>query len=200
MAATFKTLRCFARSGSPYTIPRARRKPAIFSGDCRTFTSTHFHRADEQANDEADSSATPLTSDSPQARHFARRNNTTPESAAEFLNFLDQHNQDYDSQGPQRPYDKEGNAIVDPEQELAAEQGPLILPRPPPNNRGFFAMDEENEDPGEDPDFKADDISSTAHGELEQVRELRELFRVAAWDMPLLWSKLQSREQTDSEA
>ncbi|KAL1310567.1 hypothetical protein AAFC00_000846 [Neodothiora populina] len=50
---------------------------------------------------------------------------------------------------------------------------------------GFFNMGEK-EDIGPDDDFKGDDISSTAHGELEQTREIREYARNAAWEMPLL--------------
>ncbi|KAF2458480.1 mitochondrial ribosomal subunit protein-domain-containing protein [Lineolata rhizophorae] len=38
----------------------------------------------------------------------------------------------------------------------------------------------------EDDAFDHDDISSLAHGELERQREVRELMRVAAWEMPLL--------------
>lgn len=61
--------------------------------------------------------------------------------------------------------------------------------REPRGNYGFFAMGEETEDPGEDPEFMADDISSTAHAELEQLRELRQYARVTAWDMPLLFGE-----------
>jgi small subunit ribosomal protein S35 len=31
-------------------------------------------------------------------------------------------------------------------------------------------------------------MTSTAHGELEQHREMREYARIMAWDMPLLYS------------
>ena len=62
------------------------------------------------------------------------------------------------------------------------------LEREPRWPEGFFALDEEREDPGEDPEFENDDITSTAHGELEEHREMREFARVMAWDMPLLYS------------
>ena len=39
-----------------------------------------------------------------------------------------------------------------------------------------------------DEEFAGDDISSLAHGELEQHREMREYARIAAWEMPLLTS------------
>ncbi|MCJ1385654.1 37S ribosomal protein S24, mitochondrial [Xylographa soralifera] len=55
---------------------------------------------------------------------------------------------------------------------------------------GLMAMGEMNEmDSGEDEVFDGDDMSSIAHGELEQHRELRTYARIAAWEMPLL-SKL----------
>lgn len=53
---------------------------------------------------------------------------------------------------------------------------------------GFFALEEERDDPGEDPEFENDDITALAHGELEQHRELRAFYRAIAWDMPLLHS------------
>ena len=62
------------------------------------------------------------------------------------------------------------------------------MEREPRWPEGFFALDEEREDPGEDPEFENDDITSTAHGELEEHREMREFARVMAWDMPLLYS------------
>ena len=63
---------------------------------------------------------------------------------------------------------------------------------PPPSERfrpGLLAMGEDEEqDIGEDDTFEGDDISSIAHGELEQHREIREYARIAAWEMPLLSS------------
>ncbi len=59
--------------------------------------------------------------------------------------------------------------------------------QPPRLKLGFFSM----EDPvatGEDEEFEGDDITSLAHGDLEQHRELREYARIAAWEMPLLSS------------
>ncbi|KAF2223995.1 mitochondrial ribosomal subunit protein-domain-containing protein [Elsinoe ampelina] len=37
-----------------------------------------------------------------------------------------------------------------------------------------------------DEEFKDDDISSLAHGELDQHREMREYMRLASWEMPML--------------
>lgn len=54
---------------------------------------------------------------------------------------------------------------------------------------GFFAMGEdEPEDVGEDEKFEGDDITSPAHAQLEQHREIREYMRIAAWEMPMLSS------------
>ena len=54
---------------------------------------------------------------------------------------------------------------------------------------GLMAMGEVDEqDSGEDEDFDGDDITSIAHGELEQHREMREYARIAAWEMPMLSS------------
>ncbi len=54
---------------------------------------------------------------------------------------------------------------------------------------GLFAMGEvDPQDTGEDEEFDGDDISSLAHGQLEQHREFREYARIAAWEMPLLSS------------
>ena len=55
---------------------------------------------------------------------------------------------------------------------------------------GIMSMGEIDEDgSGNDDDFNGDDdISSTAHGELDKQRELREYARIAAWEMPLLSS------------
>lgn len=70
---------------------------------------------------------------------------------------------------------------------MVPEDEPVM--KEPKITQGFFSLGEESEDPGEDPEFEADDISTTAHAELEQVREMREFARVMAWDMPLLYSK-----------
>ncbi|KAL8951653.1 MAG: hypothetical protein Q9222_002381 [Ikaeria aurantiellina] len=58
---------------------------------------------------------------------------------------------------------------------------------PPRITPGLMAMGEiDEQDSGEDEDFDGDDITSIAHGELEQHRELREYARIAAWEMPKL--------------
>ena len=54
---------------------------------------------------------------------------------------------------------------------------------------GLFNMGEEPGMGSEDPEFEEDDITSLAHGQLEQHREYREYMRIAAWEMPLLSSQ-----------
>ncbi|KAL9603971.1 MAG: hypothetical protein Q9179_001999 [Wetmoreana sp. 5 TL-2023] len=76
-------------------------------------------------------------------------------------------------------------AVYDISRETPREREvpPRIVP-------GLMAMGEVDEqDSGEDEDFEGDDITSIAHGELEQHREIREYARIAAWEMPML-SKL----------
>lgn len=51
----------------------------------------------------------------------------------------------------------------------------------------------------EDPDFGEDDITSLAHGEMEQHREMRHYARLAAWEMPLLTRMAAQRARTRYE-
>ena len=114
---------------------------------------------------------------------------------------------EYDSLSPEEKieYQEEAAAMVaemnspEVESELNAEIAEMVqemAEEPPPDNTppdrpkpGLMAMGEMDEqDIGEDEEFKGDDISSLAHGELEQHREIREMARIAAWEMPLLSS------------
>jgi small subunit ribosomal protein S35 len=64
----------------------------------------------------------------------------------------------------------------------------------PDRSRGFWAEEEDDEFglvEDADDDFHDDEITSMAHAEVELHREIREYARIAAWDMPLLSSKLQ---------
>lgn len=62
-------------------------------------------------------------------------------------------------------------------------------PRP---QKDSFWFDEEDDDPStadiEGDDFDDDDITSTGHGKLEEVREMRQYARIIAWEMPMLSS------------
>lgn len=70
---------------------------------------------------------------------------------------------------------------------------PRTVPRMRPGQVGFWAMDEEDEfamtKDGDD-HFNDDDITSMAHSQLQEHRDLREWARVAVWEMPLLSSTL----------
>src|SRR5690606_10063030 len=69
---------------------------------------------------------------------------------------------------------------------------PMPFTDPKPKNLGLWGDSEEDEFAlveDDDDEFRNDDISSIAHAELEQHREIREYARIAAWDMPLLSSK-----------
>lgn len=65
------------------------------------------------------------------------------------------------------------------------DEFPEPMSEKPERNDGFFQMGEK-EELGPDDEFEGDDISTTAHRELEQHREMREYARNAAWEMPLL--------------
>lgn len=70
---------------------------------------------------------------------------------------------------------------------------PLPFNDTKPKTMGFWGEDEEDEFAlveDDDDEFKNNDISSIAHAELEQHREIREYARIAAWDMPMLSSKI----------
>lgn len=71
----------------------------------------------------------------------------------------------------------------------SVEEEEASRPLPQRVRTGFLAMgeDDENEE-GEDEVFEGNEMTSTAHGELEQHRELREYARITAWEMPMLSS------------
>ena len=62
--------------------------------------------------------------------------------------------------------------------------------------RGFWAEDDPDElaqvEDG-DEEINDDEITSMAHSEMELHREVREYARIAAWDMPMLSSKFETR-------
>lgn len=78
------------------------------------------------------------------------------------------------------------------DRELDREEGPLDFPTPRvrPQEVGFWADDEEDEFAAQvedaDDDWQPEHITSVAESELEVHREIREYYRVIAWDMPLL--------------
>ena len=114
---------------------------------------------------------------------------------------------EYDSLSPEEKLEYQADAAIihahmtspKVESELNAEvsqlayelsqEAPRHIQIPKPIKPGLMAMGEDDEQvSGEDQEFQGDDISSLAHGELEQHREIREMARIAAWEMPLLSS------------
>lgn len=84
--------------------------------------------------------------------------------------------------------------------EEAERQGPLVTnreykmlsPRVKPNKQSFwFDPDAPMEDTENIVDeFDEDDMTSMAHGKLDEIREHRHYHRIMAWEMPLLASTL----------
>ncbi|PNS19177.1 hypothetical protein CAC42_1913 [Sphaceloma murrayae] len=92
--------------------------------------------------------------------------------------------------GPESKRGREMEALVESYiSETKAEMGPDFsekagrLPRVPED---FSTMADPDPEIAPDEEFKDDDITSHAHGELDQHREMREFMRLASWEMPLL--------------
>lgn len=82
-------------------------------------------------------------------------------------------------------------AALNAEISNAANEAELEMPEPPRSSErvisGLLNMGEEDEEgTGNDDEFMGDDISSSAHAELDEHREIREYARITAWEMPLL--------------
>ena len=61
---------------------------------------------------------------------------------------------------------------------------------PQPNKLSLWYDEEDKEtDTQELDEFNEDDITSMAHGKLDEIREMRHYTRLAAWELPLLSSK-----------
>lgn len=61
-------------------------------------------------------------------------------------------------------------------------------------NRQSFWYDEDDPEPftEEHAEFDGDDITSVAHGKLDEVRDMRQYARLIVWEMPLLSSTTSS--------
>ena len=92
--------------------------------------------------------------------------------------------------------------------ETAKEEGvDLSAPEAPKRKKKlkqtFLNMGDPEPFEDEDFEFEADtheELSSLAHGELEHHREMRHYARLAAWEMPLLSSRLEIVEGFESVA
>lgn len=60
-----------------------------------------------------------------------------------------------------------------------------------PNKQSFWFDEEDPETNTEElEEFDEDDITSMAHGKLDEIREMRKYARMAVWELPLLSSEL----------
>lgn len=84
-------------------------------------------------------------------------------------------------------------AELDREVKQIERQEDIRFEAPRLKSKGFWAEDDEDEfaqvEDG-DEDVEDDEISSMAHAEMELHREMRQYARIAAWDMPMLSSKI----------
>lgn len=173
-----------------------RRKPTLSKAPSRFFRTTPLRRTDEDDEDDEDDEGETAYRPPPPADFKFDYSSLDPDEKAFYDVLSPDEKLDYQSDAAAIHAHMTSPAV---ESELAAEvsqlaqealQGaPRDNPVPERIKPGLFAMGEEDEQgSGEDGEFKGDDISSLAHGELEQHREMREMARVAAWEMPLLSS------------
>ncbi|KAB8342858.1 hypothetical protein FH972_022456 [Carpinus fangiana] len=203
MASAIKSLGFIARA-SAYRLPsgvrRARRiAPFYATSQSRAFAVTPARPADDDESSNAtDGSRKPTEMTSEELtmkviEDMAEAGYALPESevetykaltraadegAADPSNFYGGIQRDMETGRTVREFSGIPRNIIDEEDLVQVEAR---------HTKGFFAEDEGAEDMDEDDEFEPDDISSNAHLELEQVRELREFARVMAWDMPLLY-------------
>ena len=94
--------------------------------------------------------------------------------------------------------ESEISATIDRAFLVAEKEVPQPEIKLPPVKTVFWSLWEEEEDKqdiGEGGEYQCDDITTLAHGELDEHREIREYARIAAWEMPLLSSKSLSSPQ-----
>lgn len=173
------------RHTNPRLLNPARRRPIQpFRPQARPFTHTSAHRStqnnDEAPSEDNDTLSEETSEDDLDLRALMRESQLPASAASELLAMIRRADSGLNSHPADDPASRQFMEELDPIPPQEVEPEPPLQP-------GFFAEGEENDDPGDDPDFEPDDITSMAHGELEQVRELREFARVIGWDMPLLW-------------
>ena len=190
---SFTAFRCIHRK-----VPK--RRSLLLSPPSRCFRATQIERAPRREKDEGGARVSePPSGSERQSFHFKLEElndeeriayqSLKPEEQAsvrEEMAELHQHM-------TQPSFTSQMNAEVS----LAANQMIDAMPHTPPrpklmlSQQGFLAQGEdEPDDMGEDPPFEGDDMTSMAHGDLEQHREMREYARLAVWEMPLLYSEL----------
>lgn len=158
----------------------SRRKPLISPVVSRV---QFFHRSAVYHDDDRKPYVFELSSLSPESRDLY--NTLSSEERVEFEETSQKIHEHMTSPAVESELQ---DAVSQAVQELAAEE-PKLEFKIPKIKPGFLAMGEEDpQDIGEDDEFEGDDITSTAHGQLEQHREIREYMRIAAWEMPMLSS------------
>lgn len=186
MAAAMNRLGCSAlRYTSRIPVRRKARRPEV---QCRYYKpSPVFHKRDGASGPpkkkEREAYKFDIKSLDPEAR--AAYMSLTPEQRTEWEEEAKQF-ADYMS-SPEVDSAMQGEASQAAHE--AAEEMPHVDVQIPRIKPGLMALGEaEPQDSGEDEEFEGDDITSLAHGELEQHREMRHYARIAAWEMPLLSS------------
>ncbi|KAF2718774.1 hypothetical protein K431DRAFT_287377 [Polychaeton citri CBS 116435] len=208
MAAPFKracsqAARGISQHRSQPTCIRQRPQWVSQCNSARPFTSTTYRAAAE----EKDAAPSEPTTDSP--TYFNQAFYDSLEASdrdgyrtldAEERRKLERVKRDLDAEfADGSPFSQSINRQIS----TAVHEIDTAFPEDPPPSRGrriesFFNMGEP-EDIGPDDEFLEDDISSAGHAELEQHRDLRELMRIAVWEMPLL-TKLSKQFEPERHA
>lgn len=194
MASAVQSLRFTARRcRCPFPTPRYASKAV---GVQRPFSSTSLRREAEEeeafriSNEAPSSDATEAIIAQFDRQTRARYESMTPDQQAKYVadaRALEEHfNKPAVKQRFQQMINRKAGEILSTKKPFRETQ--LLRQKPGLLNQG--------EAPGEeileDPDFDEDDITSLAHGEMEQHREMRHYARLAAWEMPLLARMLPS--------
>lgn len=175
----FAPLRCTCR-----TLPRRRTQP--LTTPFRSFTTTIGYRDEDDDEVRPSRPSPPVTfaaSLHPDDRIFY--DSLSPSDRQEFERNARQLEEHMTSPGVESDLSAEvSSAIQTAAEELYEPEYQEAKPKP-----GLLAMGDVDElDQAEDDVWANDDMTSLAHGELEQHRELRDYARIAAWEMPLLSS------------
>ena len=181
MATAVKQLGFSALRRTCRTIPQ--RSPRRRITPFRSFTTTTVYRYEDEDEDRPSPPLSFYDSLHPDDRIFY--DSLSPSDRQEFERNARELEAHMTSPGVESGLHAE---VSNAAHEVATEMfEPDYVDRKP--NNGLLAMGETDEiEQAEDPVWKNDDITSLAHGELEQHRELRHYARIAAWEMPLLSS------------
>lgn len=168
MATAIQTFRITARR--PLTRISAQAHTASSLGRRRCFKTFPSRREDDAGKE---SGAETLSSNDLDANESPMRPPSTQTLEEAFVDIIEKH----------------GRIRQNMSEELR-NAPPFREMRPPKPKPGALNLGvDPSENPEEDPEFDEDDISSLAHGQLEQHREYRHYARLAAWEMPLLTSE-----------